>query len=118
MEGLGSLLKSTKVNLEKENITRVVWWSVFGFFGGIERAPKNIFVVPVPNRETVTLIPLRQKFMKPGTMVYSDCWKAYNGLGELVYDHHTVNHRRNFMNFVNLTTQKGCGRTLKGWSLE
>ena len=35
--------------------------------------------------------------MKPGTNIYTDCLRAYNGLEELGYPHLTVNHSKNFV---------------------
>jgi len=46
-------------------------------FGGIERTIKKIFVLPVPCRKTEVLLPLIQKYIVPGSIIYSDCWKAY-----------------------------------------
>ena len=66
-------------------------------FGGREKENKrNCFAVAVPDRSADTLIPIIQKYVAPGSTIYSDCWGAYNKLGELGYKHLTVNHSVNF----------------------
>ena len=41
-----------------------------------------------------------QKFMLPGSIIYSDLWKSYNSIPTLSqnYTHLTVNHSQNFVN--------------------
>ena len=71
-------------------------------FGGREKYDKTkIFMVPVNNRKQSTLIPIIQKWIKPGTIIHSDCWKAYSKLNTLGYTHVTVNHSKEFMNREN-----------------
>ena len=50
-------------------------------FGGKERINGDkAFVEVVERRDAKTLIPLIQKWILPGTIIYSDCWKAYSSL--------------------------------------
>ncbi len=67
-------------------------------FGGIDRRTRECFLVPVENRKAETLIPLIKKWIKPGTKIMSDCWKAYSTLEEEGYIHGTVNHSIEFVN--------------------
>ena len=67
-------------------------------FGGICRRTRDCFLVPVEDRTASTLIPLIKKWIKPGTKVISDCWKAYGTLKEEGYIHGTVNHSIEFVN--------------------
>ena len=68
-------------------------------FGGREKYDKTkIFMIPVHNRKQSTLIPLIKKWIKPGSIIHSDCWKAYNKLNSLGYTHVTVNHSKEFVN--------------------
>ena len=68
-------------------------------FGGRESNDKSkIFMVPVSDRKTQTLENLIKKYIKPGSIIHSDCWKAYNNLDKLGYKHVTVNHSKQFKN--------------------
>jgi len=51
----------------------------------------------VDDRHAETLISIIQKFVLPGTAIYSDEWAAYCGLAQLFYVHRTVNHSQNFV---------------------
>jgi transposase-like protein len=65
-------------------------------FGGIERHSKKMFVVPVVSRQAEILLPLIKKYIAPGSIIYSDCWKAYSEINT-TYQHKTVNHSQNFV---------------------
>ena len=66
-------------------------------FGGREREDgRNCFMVVVEDRSAATLLTLIQKHIARGSIIYSDCWKAYSKLEELGYSHLTVNHSENF----------------------
>ena len=66
-------------------------------FGGRERDDKTkLFMLPVHNRKEHTLIPLIQKWIRKGSIIHSDCWKAYSKLKYLGYTHVTVNHSETF----------------------
>ena len=68
-------------------------------FGGHEKYnKKQIFMIPVCNRKESTLIPIIKKWIKPGSIIHSDCWKAYSKLNSLGYTHITVNHSKEFVN--------------------
>jgi len=67
-------------------------------FGGICRETKECFIVNVENRKAETLMPIIQRFILPGTIIISDCWRAYKGIqssGD--HMHQTVNHQHNFV---------------------
>lgn len=74
-------------------------------FGGYERESKKIFMVPVEDRTTDTLLKCIKEWILPGTVVISDCWKAYNCLSNDGFQHLTVNHS---YNFVDPDTGKKC----------
>ena len=68
-------------------------------FGGREKYNKQkIFMIPVHNQKATTLLPLIKKWICPGSIIHSDCWKAYNGLSKMGYTHVTVNHSKEFVN--------------------
>ena len=57
------------------------------------------FLCSVPDRFSKTLLSGIEKFVKPKTMIYSDCWAAYKALdGHPSYFHADVNHSKNFKN--------------------
>lgn len=89
-------------------------------FGGIERVSKKRFVVEVDKRDEETLISLCLKFIKPASIIYSDCWKAYGRLGDLGYEHYTVNHSANFKDpatGVHTNTIERLWKDIKSWVL-
>ena len=59
-------------------------------FGGIEEDSRKCFLVAVEKRDEATLLPIIQKWIEPGTIIVSDCWKAYCN--------RTVNHSKEFVN--------------------
>ena len=54
-------------------------------------------MIPVNNRKAKTLIPIIKKWILPGSIIHSDCWKAYNSLKNLGNTHVTVNHSKEFI---------------------
>lgn len=66
-------------------------------FGGIERHTKKMFVIPVPSRKSDVLLPLIRKYIAAGSIIYSDCWKAYDQIDKTIYQHGVVNHSKNFV---------------------
>ena len=49
-------------------------------FGGVERHTGKCFLVVVPNRSATTLLAVIKEWVKPGTIIISDCWKAYDNI--------------------------------------
>ena len=59
-------------------------------FGGREKYnKKKVFMVPVIDRKKTTLLPLIKRWIHPGSIIHSDCWKAYHDIGKLGYTHVT-----------------------------
>lgn len=47
----------------------------------------------VESRSAMTLLPIIEKVVRPGTVIHSDQWKAYSNIQrDLGLEHHTVNH--------------------------
>ena len=71
-------------------------------FGGIERTEeKKVFITHVADRSAKTLLEAIQKFVRPGSIIYSDMWREYNGITErLGFEHLTVNHSIGFVDSV------------------
>ncbi|OAD66961.1 hypothetical protein PHYBLDRAFT_151900 [Phycomyces blakesleeanus NRRL 1555(-)] len=64
--------------------------------GGIEKiAERKTFLVTVPQRDAATLLQVIKQYVKPNSIIHTDCWAAYGGLTSVVdmnYTHRTVNH--------------------------
>ena len=71
-----------------------------GFCWDREGIENSVFTC-VDDRSAATLIPIILRWIKPGTTIISDSWKAYSSLGQSGYTHLTVNHS---LNFVDPTT--------------
>lgn len=65
-------------------------------FGLYQEKDKVRFVV-VPDRKASTLIPIIQQYVQEGSVIVSDEWAAYRRLSEHGFTHHTVCHRRNYV---------------------
>ena len=77
-------------------------------FGGCEKYnKKKVFMIPVINRKQCTLLPLIKKWIKVGSIIHSDCWKAYCRLPSLGYTHVTVNNSKEFFNEDNAACTNG-----------
>jgi transposase-like protein len=65
----------------------------------VERSTNRIRIELCPDnrRDAATLVPIIERHVHPGTMIYSDGWAAYRGLQEAGYQHQTVIHDRNFV---------------------
>lgn len=68
--------------------------------GMIEDGKEDVRMIVVDKRDAKILIPIIQKHVKPGTIIHTDCWKAYDGLEEAGYTHKKVNHSDLFNRFV------------------
>lgn len=78
---------------------KTVW-----LFGGIERISKKTFLVPLTadceegdSRDAATLIPLIFRHIRPGSIIYSDCWSACVQIPDPKYTHHQINHTEHFV---------------------
>ena len=74
--------------------------------GGIESDSRKSFLIPVDKRDEQTLLPIIKKWIKPGTTIISDCWKAYTNLEKYGYTHKTLNHSEEFVNKDGDSTNK------------
>lgn len=69
-------------------------------FGGVCRENREVFLYAVPDRTAETLTECIKNSIRPGTTIYSDLWRSYNGLKKIPgmrYKHFTVNHSENFV---------------------
>ncbi|KAH7816239.1 putative Uncharacterized transposase-like protein [Monocercomonoides exilis] len=68
-------------------------------FGTHERGGKA-FVYAMGNRSASVLIPLIKTYIRPGTEIHSDKWKAYSFLSENGFTRKTVNHSEHFLDAI------------------
>ncbi|MCP5119386.1 MAG: transposase, partial [bacterium] len=94
------------------------------------RESKNRFIIPLldeklegQHRDRATLVPIIRKYIKPGSIIYSDSWGAYNTLDEEGYTHHIINHSQHFVdpedqsNYTQ-TVERLNERPLTGWGIQ
>ncbi len=68
-------------------------------FGGGEKFHKsNIFMFVVKKQTRDELLPLIKKWIKPGPIIHSGCWKPYDTLRQEAYTHLKINHSIQFTN--------------------
>ncbi len=70
-------------------------------FGGVELTPdRKCFAVVVPDRKRETLLPIIKAHIKPGSIIRSDFWKAYDIIPfekGFDYVHEKVNHSKHYV---------------------
>ena len=94
----------------KHNKGRVLSQKQIWVFGILERDSKKIHFEVVKSRDKRTLIPVITNVIAPGSLIYTDGWKAYSGLEKLDgmdYSHNWVNHKLNFVDPSNGTHTQG-----------
>ena len=81
------------------SIVKEIW-----LFGGIERVSKKRFIVPLQDkddkavpRNREALFPIIEKYIRPGSIIVSDCWKAYDTPHAHNYEHWKINRSLNFI---------------------
>jgi transposase-like protein len=79
---------------------------------GVERtSERRKFSVHVEHRDSETLHAVVRKHVKPGSIVYTDCWRGYNGIAAACnVDHQTVNHSVHFKDPISGV----CTNTVEG----
>ncbi|MFV2033289.1 MAG: IS1595 family transposase [Gammaproteobacteria bacterium] len=64
-------------------------------FGLLKRGGK-VYTKIIPDAKSTTLIPIIQRKVVPDSIVYSDCWQAYNALDISGFHHLRINHSKLF----------------------
>ncbi|EPB75044.1 hypothetical protein ANCCEY_05864 [Ancylostoma ceylanicum] len=98
--GVGHVVEIDETCVTKRKYNRVRWvrrhqW----LFGGYERGSGRSFLILVRRRDARTLLRLIVKYIRPGTTIISDCWRAYNRISTLPhgFTQLTVNHQLHFV---------------------
>ena len=68
-----NISRSCKSIFHKGRVIQQRW-----VFGAYSPASREGFIVLVPDRKAITLLPLIRHHIAPGSIIYSDEWKAYN----------------------------------------
>lgn len=95
--GVGTIVEIDEAKIGKRKNNKGRYLQGQWVFGGIERGTRKFFLEAVEDRSSATLVEIIKRKIKPGTTIYSDCWKAYDCLGQENYTHLTVNHSINFV---------------------
>ena len=64
-------------------------------FGLLKRSGK-VYTQIIPNAKQETLIPIIKNKVVPDSIVYTDCFKAYNALDVSEFKHERINHSKSF----------------------
>jgi transposase len=64
-------------------------------FGILKRKGK-VYTKVIPDASSATLIPIIEQKICPDSIVYTDCWKAYNAIDVTQFHHHRINHSELF----------------------
>lgn len=64
-------------------------------FGILKRGGK-VYTQVILDAKTDTLMPIIRKKIEPDSIVYTDCWRAYNALDISEFKHYRINHSKLF----------------------
>lgn len=59
--------------------------------------PSRVYLQLVENRTSNVLMPIIYSVCRPGTVIYSDQWRAYRNFSEINMEHYSVNHSLYFI---------------------
>ncbi len=65
-----------------------------------EKESKTGIIIMIDKQDAATLIPIIQDYVRPGSIIHSDEWLAYQGLVQLGFDHWVVVHADNFVDHI------------------
>ena len=66
-------------------------------FGILKRGGK-VYTQVIPDAKSKTIIPIIENKVMPDSIVYTDCWHAYNVLDVSEFKHYRINHSKLFAN--------------------
>ena len=68
-------------------------------FQNAPQKPNRTLLFIVPDRKQSTLLPIIERYVAPGTMIFSDQWRAYINLNGRCL-HYTVAHNKRFVKYI------------------
>lgn len=77
---------------EKERYVEGKW-----VFGGVERGTNKCFFAVASTRNKECLLNVIKENVRPGSIIVSDCWRAYDCLEDERFRHLQVNNKYNFV---------------------
>lgn len=89
--------------------------------GAFEQNTRRVAVSTMPNRSMAIINPFIGQNISPGSTIYTDEWRAYNGLNNNGYVHKKVNHKKGFVRIlptgecVNTNLAEGNWTPVKGY---
>jgi len=69
-------------------------------FGLLKRGGK-VYAKVIPDASSKTLIPIIERKIRPDSIIYSDCWTAYNAIDVGRFHHYRINHSQLFADKTN-----------------
>lgn len=67
----------------------------------LKNKEKKIFAIEVENWDSTAIKNILEKYVLPGSIVLTDCWKAYkSACADLHLVHKTVNHSENYKDTI------------------
>ena len=116
--GPGKIVEVDEAKFGKRKYNKGAYREGMWVLGGVDRETGNCFLVPCPgNRRTAAvLIPVIERWILPGSIVYTDEWASYGGLTARGYTHDWVNHSIQFVDpvtGVHTNTQEGLWHHVK-----
>ncbi len=116
--GPGKIVEIDEAKFGKRKFNKGAYREGMWVLGGVDRETGQCFLVPCPGnqRDGPTLLPIIQRWVLPGSIVYTDEWGAYNSLTARGYTHDSVNHSIQFVDpltGVHTNTQEGLWHHVK-----
>jgi len=100
--GVNKIVEIDESCFFKRKYNKGRWTEQIWGFGMVERESGRLLVEVVEKRNAKTLIPIIKKWISVDSKyVISDEWRSYNKLRDLKYNHHKVNHSKNFVDQEN-----------------
>lgn len=116
--GEGIIVEIDETKLGKRKYNRGHFVEGVWVIAGVERtSTKKMFAVEVEKRDSATIKEIIKKHVHSGSIIYTDCWKAYDlACDWLDFQHETVNHSLHYkdpITGVHTNTIEGINNGIK-----